>query len=69
MKILVTGGKGFLGSAITKKLINDGHELETLSRSISGIKDCNIKHHKIYISKKTSANVNLGNRLYFSCCC
>ena len=35
MKILVTGGKGFLGSAITKKLINDGHEVETLSRSIS----------------------------------
>ena len=58
MKILVTGGKGFLGSAITKKLINDGHEVETLSRSISRIKDYNIKHHQIDISKKTSTNIN-----------
>ena len=27
MKILVTGDKGFIGSHLSKSLINDGHEV------------------------------------------
>ena len=33
MKVLVTGGGGFLGSAICKQLAASGHNLRTLSRS------------------------------------
>ena len=33
MNILVTGGKGFLGSSIVHRLLELGHKVETLSRS------------------------------------
>jgi len=33
MKILITGGTGFVGTQLTSRLIQDGHELTILSRS------------------------------------
>lgn len=32
MKVLVTGGTGFIGSLVTKKLVNKGHEVILLTR-------------------------------------
>lgn len=32
MKILLTGGTGFIGSALTQKLLEAGHELVVLTR-------------------------------------
>ncbi|MEC8421133.1 MAG: NAD-dependent epimerase/dehydratase family protein [Verrucomicrobiota bacterium] len=51
MKILVTGGRGFVGRAIAKKLIELGHEVETLSRALHGRNKCGVKHHQIDLSK------------------
>ncbi len=31
-KILITGGTGLIGKAITKRLISEGHEVRILSR-------------------------------------
>jgi NAD dependent epimerase/dehydratase family enzyme len=33
MKILITGGTGFVGTQLTSRLIQDGHEVTILSRS------------------------------------
>lgn len=45
MKILLTGGTGFIGSALTKSLLNQGHHLTILSRK-------NIKNSAKEIAKE-----------------
>lgn len=37
MKILLTGATGFVGSALAKKLLSSGHELNILTRSIENL--------------------------------
>ncbi len=38
MKILITGGTGFVGTQLTSRLIRDGHEVTILTRSLKGVK-------------------------------
>jgi nucleoside-diphosphate-sugar epimerase len=38
MKILITGGAGFIGSNLTKRLVNDGHEILVLDNLLRGNK-------------------------------
>ncbi len=45
MRILVTGGAGFIGGAITKRLIKDGHEV---SITTTGAEDIPAGVHKAY---------------------
>ena len=52
MKILVTGGKGFLGTSIVHRLLELGHQVETLSRSTGSKKNSTVKHHQLDLSKK-----------------
>jgi len=38
LKILVTGGAGFIGTNIIKRLLNDGHAVESLDNYTTGLK-------------------------------
>src|SRR4030042_4936316 len=38
MKILITGGTGFVGTQLTSRLIQDRHEVNILTRSLKGTK-------------------------------
>jgi uncharacterized protein (TIGR01777 family) len=38
MKILITGGTGFVGTQLTSRLVQDGHEVTILTRSLKGAK-------------------------------
>ena len=38
MKILVTGGAGFIGSNLSRKLVNEGHEVVVLDSLLRGNK-------------------------------
>lgn len=38
MKVLITGGAGFIGSNLTKRLINDGHEVIVIDNLLRGNK-------------------------------
>src|SRR6478735_8431315 len=43
MRILITGGAGFLGSHLSERLINEGHEVICLDNFYTG-RRANIKH-------------------------
>ncbi|MCD4817881.1 MAG: GDP-mannose 4,6-dehydratase [Candidatus Cloacimonetes bacterium] len=43
MKILITGGAGFIGSHLAEKLLNDGHEISIIDNLSTG-KFSNIRH-------------------------
>lgn len=43
MKVLVTGASGFVGNALIKNLIDNGHEVTALVRSVKNIKHSNKK--------------------------
>lgn len=42
-KVLITGGAGFIGSHLSERLLNDGHEVICLDNYFTGSKD-NVKH-------------------------
>ena len=44
MKILITGGPGFIGSHLVDYLIKEGHEIICVDNFFSGKKE-NIAHH------------------------
>lgn len=43
MRIVVTGGAGFIGSHLTEKLLNDGHQVVVIDNFITGTKK-NLEH-------------------------
>jgi len=53
MKILVSGGTGFVGQAVTKQLVALGHEVHTIGRNPTSIDDevKNQTHHTLDLTK------------------
>ena len=39
MRVFITGGSGFVGRALTKELLANGHEVTILTRSLKGKED------------------------------
>jgi len=49
LKILVTGGAGFIGTNIIKRLLKDGHEVESLDNYTTGLKQNELKNCTYWI--------------------
>jgi len=47
MKILVTGGAGFIGTNLIKKLIHEGHHVTSIDNYSTGKKSNHIKHQSV----------------------
>ena len=56
MKILITGGTGFLGTCLTKKLLREGHKVTVYSRRTS-------ENPKKIGAEQITADTNNKNRL------
>ena len=54
MKILVTGGRGFLGKSIASKLLEMGYQVSSASRQVSKIKEdrSGVRHYSIDLTKE-----------------
>ena len=48
MKIMVTGGNGFIGHTLVKHLLSDGHKVKVID-----IKPINFAHPKLEFIKKS----------------
>lgn len=58
MKILITGGAGFIGYHLTKKLAADGHKVLILDNFSRGVEDSFLKElHKCYGVELRNANL------------
>ena len=59
-KVLVTGVAGFLGSHLSEKLSDMGHEVIGIDNMIGGYDDNVPKNIKFYRGKPTASNHNTG---------
>lgn len=67
MKILVTGGAGFIGSNLTKRLVNDGHEVVVLDSLLRGNKIDKETFEKITFIKGDVRDGDLVNQACKGC--
>ena len=57
MKVLVTGGAGFVGSHLCEKLVQDGDEVISLDNYSTGSKKNHIKDRRIKYIKSHTKNI------------
>jgi len=67
MKILITGGAGFIGSNLTKRLCNDGHEVVVIDNLLRGNKIDRDTFAKIEFVNGDVRDFDLVNKLSQGC--
>lgn len=64
MKILITGGAGFIGSHLADRLIADGHHVTVLDNYETGSPDNLTAHKRLHIVEGSVANESLVSKLF-----
>jgi len=63
MKILITGGSGFIGSHLTDRLLSRGDEVLVIDNFVTGRKDNLNAHPKLQVVEDSICNEKLMNQL------
>ncbi|TAF65991.1 MAG: NAD-dependent epimerase/dehydratase family protein [Cytophagales bacterium] len=64
MKILITGGAGFVGSHLTDRLLAEGHQILVIDNYQTGRRDNLKPHQNLQIVEGTIADKELVNQLF-----
>jgi UDP-glucose 4-epimerase len=64
MKVLITGGAGFVGSHLADRLLADGHSVHVIDNYATGRRDNLKAHPKLEISEGTIADRSLINQVF-----
>lgn len=64
MKVLITGGSGFIGSHLAEKLLERGDQVLVIDNYQTGRKDNLVPHNNLKIVEGTIADTNLVNSLF-----
>ena len=64
MKILITGGAGFIGSNLVDRLLEQGHEILVVDNYATSRKEFLSSHHALQIVEGTVADADLINKTF-----
>ena len=64
MKVLITGGSGFVGSHLTDRLLADGHSVHVIDNYATGRRDNLKPHAKLEVTEGTIADAELVNQIF-----
>lgn len=64
MKVLITGGSGFVGSHLTDRLLADGHSVHVIDNYATGRRDNLKPHAKLEVTEGTIADAKLVNQIF-----
>lgn len=64
MKILITGGAGFIGSHLVNRLLKEGHKILVIDNYETGRRDNLTPHKNLIIIEGTIANTELVNKIF-----
>lgn len=67
MKVLITGGAGFIGSHLADRLIAQGHDVCVIDNYVTGRRDNLTPHNRLRVIEGTIADKPLVERIFDEC--
>ncbi|MBA3664207.1 MAG: SDR family NAD(P)-dependent oxidoreductase [Bacteroidetes bacterium] len=64
MKVLITGGAGFIGSTVTDRLLEEGHNVTVIDNFATGRRENISSHHNLRVIEGNISDMNLVSKTF-----